>query len=156
MAINVDFYDKIVYITSPTTDVTVQELIDAIREAEDTPEGMAFGGEVAGLVDAIADATGKDEIGTGISTGITMTLKSDWYIEFWDGVNLGTVSTGNIAGGLGDRPVRATVSSADTALVLGAVATTSSTLDMPVGDVDTVGSFGKALVDNLKLKRVIP
>ena len=43
MAINVNYYDSVIYITSPTTSVTVQELIDEIRAIEDTPIGMAFG-----------------------------------------------------------------------------------------------------------------
>jgi hypothetical protein len=121
MPIQVDYYDKVVYITSPTTTVTVQELVDAIRAAEDTPEGMAFGGSVATLVDAVSDAEGKASVGGGFISGIVMTLKSDWYIEFWDGVTLGTVSGGNVTGGLDDRPVRCAVGSSDTALQLGAV-----------------------------------
>ena len=124
MPILVDFYSEVVYITSPTTTVTVQELIDAIREAEDTPEGIAFGGLVATLGDAYADAEGKVEVSTGVYSGIIMTLHDDWYIEFWDGVVLGTVKDGNVAGGLSDRPVRCAVGSSDTALQLGAVATT--------------------------------
>lgn len=121
MPIQVDYYDKVVYITSPTTTVTVQELVDAIRAAEDTPEGMAFGGSVATLVDAVTDAEGKASVGGGFLAGIVMTLKSDWYIEFWDGVVLGTVSGGNVTGGLANRPVRCAVGSSDTALQLGAV-----------------------------------
>jgi len=121
MPIQVNYYDKVVYITSPTTTVTIQELVDAIRAAEDTPEGMAFGGTVATLQDAVLDAEGKASVGGGFLAGIVMTLKSDWYIEFWDGVVLGTISGGNITGGLDDRPVRCAVGSSDTALQLGAV-----------------------------------
>lgn len=121
MPIQVNYYNKIVYITSPTTTVTVQELVDAIRTAEDTPEGISFGGSVATMVDAVIDAEGKAGVGGGFLAGIVMTLKSDWYIEFWDGVVLGTVSGGNVTGGLADRPVRCAVGSADTALQLGAV-----------------------------------
>jgi len=121
MPIQVNYYDKVIYITSPTTSVTVQELVDAIRTAEDTPEGISFGGNVATMVDAVIDAEGKASVGGGFLAGIVMTLKSDWYIEFWDGVTLGTVSGGNVTGGLGDRPVRCAVGSSDTALQLGAV-----------------------------------
>jgi len=124
MPILVDYYTEVIYITSPTTTVTVQELVDAIRAAEDTPEGIAFGGQVATLQDAVTDAEGKVELVSGVPGGITMTLHADWYIEFWDGVNLGTVKDGNVAGGLSSRPVRCEVGSADTALQLGAVDTT--------------------------------
>lgn len=124
MPILVDYYTEVVYITSPTTTVTVQELVDAIRAAEDTPEGIAFGGSVATLQDGVADAEGKVTLKGSIDSGIIMTLHSDWYIEFWDGVVLGTVQDGNVAGGLASRPIRCEVGSSDTALVLGAVDTT--------------------------------
>jgi hypothetical protein len=119
--IQVNYYSKIIFITSPTTTVTVQELVDAIRAAEDTPEGASFGGSVATLTNAVIDAEGKADVGGGFTAGIVMTLKSDWYIEFWDGVVLGTVSGGNVTGGLAGRPVRCAVGSSDTALQLGAV-----------------------------------
>ncbi len=124
MPIQINFYSEVIYITSPTTTVTVQELLDAIRAAEDTPEGMAFGGSVATMQDAVTDAEGKVEVATGVDSGIIMTLHTNWYIEFWDGAVLGTVKDGNVAGGLASRPVRCEVGSADTVLQLGAVATT--------------------------------
>jgi len=120
MAIVVDFYQSIIFVTSPTDSVTVQQLIEGIRSAEDTPEGMSFGEEVAKLTDAYADAEGKVDVGGGFLNPTTVTLADTWYVEFWDGVLLGTVSGGNLVGGLGSRPVRATVGSADTALQLGA------------------------------------
>jgi len=120
MAINVNYYDEVIYITSPTTTVTVQELIDAVRASEDSVEGMSFGGPVATLVDAFADAEGSVNVGAGYFNPITMTLDSNWYIEFWDGVGLGTVADGNVSGGKDNRPVRCAVGSSDTALVLGA------------------------------------
>ena len=124
MPILVNYYTEVIYITSPTTTVTVQELINAIRTAEDTPEGMQFGGQVATLQDGVSDAEGKVELRSGVDSGIIMTLHADWYIEFWDGVLLGIVEEGNVAGGLGSRPIRCAVGSADTAQVLGAVDTT--------------------------------
>jgi len=124
MAIVPNYYDQVVYITSPTTSVTVQELLNALRAAEDTPEGLAFGGPVATIVDGFVDASGKTTLGPGKATGITMTLHDAWYIEFWDGVLLGLVSDGNVAGGLDSRPVRCALGSADTVLQLGAVDTT--------------------------------
>lgn len=120
MGINVNFYDKVVYITSPTTDVTVQEIYDAMREAEDSSEGMAFGDPVKSITDGFVDGEGEADVGGGYTNPLTITLDANWYIEFWDGVNLGTVGGGNISGGKDDRPVRAAVGSADTVLVVGA------------------------------------
>lgn len=144
MGINVNFYDKIIYITSPTVTVTVQDLVNAIREAECTEEGMGFA--------AIIDATGKDDLGGGVSTGITMTLNSLWYIEFWSGVSpRGVVKDGNVVGGLSDVPVRAASGSGDTVLQLGAVDTTiaegggSGGWDSLLADYNDPGTFGEAV-----------
>jgi hypothetical protein len=124
MPIQVNYYTEVIYITSPTVTVTIQELINAVRTAEDTPEGASFGGPVATLQDAISDAEGKAEVSPGVDAGIIMTLHVDWYIEFWDGVVLGTVKDGNVTGGLASRPVRCAVGSSDTALQLGLVGST--------------------------------
>jgi hypothetical protein len=150
MAIDVNYYDSIIYITSPTTDVTIQELIDEIRATEDTPVGMAFGEPVAKLEDAIADAEGKVDVGSGFLNPITMTLAATWYIEFWDGVNLGTIAGGNITGGLSSRPVRAAAGSADTVLQLGAergieVAASAVSWDDTLDDHRDANTFGEAI-----------
>jgi len=138
MAIDVNYYDSIIYITSPTTDVTIQELIEAIRATEDTPLGMGFGEAVGTLGDAIADAEGKVDVGSGYLNPTTITLADTWYIEFWDGVNLGTVAGGNITGGLGSRPVRAESGSADTVLVLGAERGIEVGSGVTAGDIDDI------------------
>ena len=106
MGINVDYYQEVVFITSPTTQVTVQELYDALREAEDTAEGAAFGGPVKSITDGFVDGEGEADVGGGFTNPLTITLDSNWYIEFWDGVSLGIVADGNIAGGKDSRPVR--------------------------------------------------
>ena len=113
MPIDVDVYTEIIYITSPTTNVTIQEIYDATRAVEDSTVGINFD-------DIIILGEGKTDVGGGFLNPATMKLNPRWYIEFWDGVLLGTVAGGNITGGLDNRPVRATVGSGDTALVLGA------------------------------------
>ena len=115
MGISMDASTKIVSITSPTTSVTVQELVNAIRDWEDEQENMAY----AHVIDAI----GKDDLGGGMTTGITMTLSSLWQVQFWNGVTRGTLKGGNVVGGVGGVPIKNTGGN-DTILQLGAVATT--------------------------------
>ncbi len=124
MGISVNFYDQVIYVTSPTTTVTVQQIYDAIRAAEDTPIGMNFEG--------LIDESAIFDLGGGAYTAISMKLSADWYLEFWDGVVLGTVKDGNIVGGDSNRPVRAAVGSADTAYQLGA----QFGIQMPSGAYD--------------------
>lgn len=153
MAINVDYYDEVVYITSPTTTVTVQEIYDAMRAAEDTPEGIAFGGPVKTVTDGFVDGEGEANLGGGFSTVLTITLDANWYIEFWDGVTLGTVNDGNIAGGKDNRPVRCALGSSDTALVLGAergVQISSGAASLPQEDIDALADavWDEAVADH--------
>lgn len=158
MAIDVNFYDSVVYITSPTTDVTVQEIYDAMRAKEDTPEGMSFGGPVKTVTDGFVDGEGEADVGGGFTNPLTITFDSNWYVEFWDGVGLGTVADGNLTGGKDNRPVRCAVGSADTALVLGAErgivsasggATAADIADAvwdeDVADHSGTGSFGEKI-----------
>ncbi len=112
---------KVIMITSPTTEVTVQELVNAIREWEDDPWNMSY--------QKVIDAVGKADLGGGVVTGITMTLSSDWQIQFWAGVGYGIVKDGNIVGGYSNQPIKATGGS-DTILQLGAVGATIVTAEM--------------------------
>lgn len=138
MGINVDFYQEVVYITSPTTNVTVQELYDAMRAAEDTEEGLAFGAPVKSVTDGFVDGEGEADVGGGFTNPLTITLDSNWYIEFWDGVSLGTVADGNISGGKDSRPIRCAIGSADTALVIGAERGIVASGALTSGDIDDI------------------
>jgi len=112
MAISVNFYDEVIYVTSPTTTVTVQEVHDAIRDAEDTVDGIAF--------DEVIEESAVFNLGGGAYTAVSMEINANYYVEFWDGVVVGTVKDGNLVGGMDSRPVRAAVGSEDTAYQLGA------------------------------------
>jgi hypothetical protein len=59
---------RIIEVLDPTTDVTVQELVNAIRAWEDTETGE--------LYPALIDAAGKEELGGGVVVGITATLQN--------------------------------------------------------------------------------
>ena len=55
---------RIVEILPPTTDVTVQEIVNALRDWED--DNLSF--------DPLIDAAGKENLGGGVQVGITATL----------------------------------------------------------------------------------
>jgi hypothetical protein len=72
--------------------VLMQTLINAIREEEASARGIAY--------DQIADATGKNDLGGGISTGITVALRSTWKLDFEAGSYQAAVSGGNLSDAL--------------------------------------------------------
>lgn len=73
MAITFDKINKLIVITTDT-EVTIQDLIDNIRDYED--ENL----EIA----SIANAYGKQDLGGGAKVGITLELINNWRIKFED------------------------------------------------------------------------
>lgn len=75
MALTFDFINSIIEIPSPTTSVSVQTLINEIRDAEDELNpAMTY--------PKIADAFGKQDLGGGVLVGITLVLLSSWKVRF--------------------------------------------------------------------------
>lgn len=104
MALDFDFYNSIITIPAPDTSITIQELIDEIRDAEDEVLAMSYG--------HIADAYGKQDLGNGVKVGITLVLLSPWRIAFEARTGPDTVSCridgGNLVGGLDGNPIAPT------------------------------------------------
>jgi len=88
--ITLRFYpiDKIVEVRAPATEITIQQLINGIRDWED--DHLEFG--------KVADATGKDDLGAGRFTAITLKLVDGWRLKFEDRATLTAcmVSGGNL------------------------------------------------------------
>ena len=70
-----DKVSKIIEVNLPDTEVTIQELVDAIRTWEDDVANME--------IYKVCDASGKEGLGGGVLVGITLTL-IDWKIKFAD------------------------------------------------------------------------
>lgn len=94
MALTFDFAAQRIRVTAPQTAVDMQSLINAVREAESSEQGIAY--------DQIADASGKDDLGGGIRTAITVALRAGWALEFYPGNYTATVDGGNLVAASGD------------------------------------------------------
>ena len=57
---------RIIEVLSPTTDVTVQEVVNTVRDWED--DNLSF--------EALISAAGKEALGGGVTVGITATLQN--------------------------------------------------------------------------------
>lgn len=93
----VDFDAQLVNVQSPVTNLTCQHLIDILRAAEASEEGICF--------PKIADAAGKQTLGGGVSVGMTVDLVPDWQVKWYAGSYQATISGGNLVGGLAGNPV---------------------------------------------------
>lgn len=102
MALTFDFIDSIIEVPSPQTTLTMQELINAIRDIEDElSPGMVY--------NKIADASGKEDLGGGVSTAITVRLLDSWRVRFEARSGPTTeqmvITGGNLVGGLLGSPI---------------------------------------------------
>lgn len=97
-----DEFNRVITVEAPTTDVTVQEIINAIRDWEDELENM----DIA----KIATASGKESLGGGLAVGITLELLNNWQFKFEDRLGptwvICTVTGGNLVGGIAGNPIR--------------------------------------------------
>lgn len=76
MAIIFDKTNKIILIEKTQSKVTIQELINAIRDFEDNWLGIDEA--------SLANAYGKQDLGGGAKVGITLELINNWRIQFED------------------------------------------------------------------------
>jgi len=75
MGLLFDEINQIITVESPDTEITMQNLINGVRDYEDNVEGMD--------IPKIANASGKEALGGGTLVGITVTL-IDWKLKFED------------------------------------------------------------------------
>ncbi len=81
-------------VTSPQVSLSMQDLINAIREEEASERGIVH--------DQIADASGKDDLGGGVATAITVFLRDAWQVEWYSGNYTATIGGGNLVAEGGD------------------------------------------------------
>ena len=97
MAIEFDHTNHLINITSPQNTLSCQELINAIRDEEASATGIRY--------PQIATASGKEDLGSGVTVGMTINLISPWQIKFWSGNYIAKVAGGNLVGGLDGDPI---------------------------------------------------
>ncbi|MFH1320072.1 MAG: hypothetical protein ABII90_05380 [Bacteroidota bacterium] len=83
---------RLIEVDSPTTSISIQEIVDLVRAWEDTVLGLHF--------PFLIDASGKDVLGGGVYVGITATLQNAVIaFEVQGGVDSsGTVTTPDTTG----------------------------------------------------------
>jgi len=108
-----NFITNIIEVPSPDTTLDIQYLLNQVRNAEDelTASGIVYN-EPPIVYSKIADAVGKDDIGGGVFTGITLRLLNNWQVRFEarPGPTYVQVSVtgGNLVGGLAGNPIATT------------------------------------------------
>jgi hypothetical protein len=101
MAITFDRVNKIITVEAPAVEVTVQELVDAIRSWEYLLTSMDM--------PSLAATSGKTTLASGVTVGITLELLDNWQLKFKDDAGPSwiqcVVKDGNLVGGVAGNPI---------------------------------------------------
>ena len=99
MTITVDFSTYRIRVSSNQTSVDVGALYEAIKDAQDSEQGVMHA--------PIATGAGRFDLGGGRTSGLVVRLNSPWQVEFL-GTGQRTVDGGTLVGGAGGQPVAVT------------------------------------------------
>jgi len=117
MPLLIDNFNKLVKITSPTTDVDAQTLADFIEDFMVTPVGLLTDGTWPGFAGQgdIQDPQGKieDPSQPGVFSQIILKIHPQWQIQFWGGSGYTRIFGGKLVGGVADEPMKATGTAGD-------------------------------------------
>ena len=115
MALSLDYFNKLIAISSPTTEVDAQELSDFIEDGMASPVGLLSDGANDSFFGDIQKPEGKieDENNPGVFSQIIMILNPEWQIQFWQGSGYTRLFGGKIVGGLNGQPMKATGAAGD-------------------------------------------
>ena len=117
MPLSIDSFNKLILVTSPTTDVDAQTLADFIEDFMVTPVGLLTDGVWPGFAGQgdIQDPQGKieDPSQPGVFSQIILSIHPEWQIQFWGGSGYTRIFGGKLVGGVGDEPMLATGTACD-------------------------------------------
>lgn len=148
MPLQIDAFNKLILVTSPTTEVDAQTLHDFVEDYMATPVGMANDGQWPGSTSNRGDILkpeGKieDENNPGQYSQIILIMHPQWQIQFWQGSGYSRVYGGKIVGGVSGQPLKATGAAGDI-----------SVLESPVDGVTVVSGSGLSAEQDTKLDKI--
>ena len=144
MPLSIDAFNKLILITSPTTEVDAQEIADFVEDYMASPLGALVDGVWPGFAGQgdIIDPQGKieDPGNLGVFSQIIIALHPQWQMQFWGGSGYTRIFGGKFVGGVGDQPMKATGTAGDITV-----------LESPVDGVTVASGSGLDAGQNTKL-----
>ena len=115
MPFQLDYFNKLVLVTSPDVTATVQDLADFIEDQMAAPEGLVSDGVNWDFAGDVARPEGKleDAGNPGVFTQIILAINPDWQVQFWGGSGYTRITGGKMIGGLGGEVMKATGTAGD-------------------------------------------
>jgi hypothetical protein len=114
MPLQIDSFNKLILVTSPTTSVDAQTMHDFVQDYLASPRGMVEDG-TWDQKGEILKPEGKieDPSNPGVFSQIILILNPQWQIQFWGGSGYTRIFGGKIVGGVADEPLLATGTAGD-------------------------------------------
>ena len=137
MPLTIDSPNKLIAITSPTTEVDAQTMHDFVQDYLASPIGM--------VEDGTWDAKGEimkpegkieDPTNPGVFSQIILILNPEWQIQFWGGSGYTRIFGGKLVGGVTDQPMKATGTAGDITVLESPVDGVTVATDSPVSAAD--------------------
>lgn len=135
MALQLDYFNKLIKITEPTIEVDAQSLHDFIEDEMASPTGMVSDGDNSSFLGDILKPEGKieDDNNPGVFSQIILIINPEWQAQFWIGSGYSRIYGGKIVGGLNGQVMKATGGAGDITVlesqVDGVVVSSGSGLD---------------------------
>jgi hypothetical protein len=145
MTITVDFATSRIRVSSDQTALDVGALYAAIKDAQDSEQGVMY--------PQIAAGAGRFDLGGGRTSGLIVKLNAPWQVEFL-GSGQRTVDGGTLIGGAGGQPVETTPGT-QVVLNRSADAFGVSTSGTPAPTAEEVANAVAARLSALTLKQFI-
>lgn len=147
MPLSIDPFNKLLLITSPTTEVNAQEIADFVEDYMASPQGMLIDGVWPGFAGQgdIIDPQGKieDTNNPGIFSQIIIGLHPEWQIQFWGGSGYTRIFGGKFIGGVSGQPMKASGTAGDITV-----------LTSPVDGVTVSSGSGLSETESSQLKKI--
>ena len=142
MPLQIDWFNKLIEITSPTVSVDAQVLHDFIEDQMASPIGMTSDGAVEGFKGDIIKPEGKieDPSNPGVFSQIIIILNPEWQIQFFGGSGYTRIFGGKLVGGVSDQPILASGAAGDVTV-----------LESPVDGLTVVSGSGVTAQDKLDI-----
>jgi len=157
MPLELDYFNKLIKVTSPDTSTTVQALSDFIEDQMASPVGFTSDGTNWDFRGDVARPEGKleDPGNPGVFTQIILDINPDWQVQFWGGSGYTRITGGKMIGGLGGEVMKATGTAGDITVLETQVDGTyvasvsgvrEAVWNADTGDYTVAGSFGAKIL----------
>ena len=148
MPLQIDAFNKLILVTSPTTDVDAQTLADFIEDYMASPRGLVNDGVWPGFAGQgdIINPLGKieDPAQPGVFSQIIVFIHPEWQIQFYGGSGYTRIFGGKIVGGVADEPMLATGTAGDITVLESPVdgVTVAVTTPIPANQQQSLMDYG--------------